>query len=141
MPLTRAFKAGELSRIGEIADPTRDPRRRPAVRLEEMLDLTLDIESPNRLVGSEAQGFEWNDDFGDPRIRRARHGRVPDAVPIAAQSLSVVGDLPVRARPCRVDLKEETVPMIEERVEHDRDPIIDVEVRVTTWAATLSQVL
>jgi hypothetical protein len=57
-------------------------------------------------------------------------GHVPDAVPVEAQGLLVVGDLAVRARAHRVRLEEEAVAVVRERIQHDRDVVVDVEVGV-----------
>src|SRR3989441_12857168 len=57
-------------------------------------------------------------------------GRVPDSVPVAAEGFAVVGDLAIRARAGRIHLEEEAVSVIEERVEDDRDSIVDIEIRV-----------
>ena len=90
MSLTRAFEASQLSRVRQIADPARHPCGCPPVGLEQMLDLPLDVETPHGLVGSEPKRLEWNRNLGDPAVGRPRHRGIPDAVPIAAETLPVV---------------------------------------------------
>src|ERR1700730_6819588 len=46
------------------------------------------------------------------------------------ETLRVVRDLAVRAGASWIHLEEEAVPMIEERIEHNRDTVIEIEIRV-----------
>ena len=129
-PLAHAFEPGQLTGVGEIADPARHARGRPAIRLEEVLDLAFDVQAPDRLVRAKPQRLERDGELHGPSVGRARHGGVPDAVPVARQALRVVGNLAVRACPGRIHLKEKAVTVIEERIEHDGDAIVDIEIRV-----------
>src|SRR5207244_4477412 len=102
----------------------------PPIGLLAALDLPLDIEPPHGLSRLEPERFEWDLNLGDPSLVRNARGRVPDAVPVEAQAFTIVRHLPVRPCARRIDLKEETVSVIEEGVEDDRDSIIDIEIRV-----------
>src|SRR5262249_28152570 len=95
VPLARTFQARQLTGIGEIANPTGNTGGRPAVGLEHVFDLPLDVEPPHGLVRPESQRLEWNLDLRRPAVRRPRRGCVPDAIPVAAEILRVVRDLTV----------------------------------------------
>src|SRR5262249_8832794 len=103
---------------------------RPAVDLEEMLDLAFDVEPPRGLVGSEPERLERNGQLHRPPGRRACDRRVPDAIPVPTEALRVVGDLAVGPGSGGVHLEEEPVAMIKEGIEHDRDAVVDVEVGI-----------
>jgi len=77
----------------------------------------------------EPERLERDLNLGDPSLIRNACGRIPDAVPVEAQPFAIVRDLPIRPCTRRIDLKEETVSVIEERVEDDRDSIVDIEIR------------
>jgi len=96
-----------------------------------MLDLALDVEAPHGLVRTESKRLERDRQFHRPSVGRSRHGGVPDTVPVPAEALRVVRDLSVRPRPGGIHLKEESVAMIEEWIEHDRHAIVHVEIGVT----------
>src|SRR5262245_35530466 len=125
MALLCACQTRQLPGVGEIGNPARHARRSPPVGLEEMFDLPLDVEAPHGLIRTETQRLERNLDFRGPPLVRLSDCRIPDSVPVAAEALGVVRDLAVGARARGVDLKKEAVAMIEERIEHDRDLIID----------------
>src|SRR5262249_37850215 len=57
-------------------------------------------------------------------------GRVPDAVPLPGEDLRIVRDLAVGASTRGVYLEEKPVAVIEERVNDDRQPVIDGKVGV-----------
>src|SRR5437899_7485299 len=116
MPLTGAFQPCELAGISEVADPAAGARRRPPVHFEQVLDLALDVEAPYSLVRPESQGLERNRQFGRPAVRGAGRCGVPNAVPISNEILGVVRDLTVGACAGRIDLEEESVAVIKERI-------------------------
>ena len=52
---------------------------------------------------------------------------VPNPIPVQAEALGVVRHLTVGSGPCRIHFEKETVPVVEERIEDDQDPVVDVE--------------
>src|SRR5207245_53371 len=130
MPLSRSFQSRQLTSIRQIPNPACHARRRPSIGLEQVLDLTLDVEAPDALVRPESKRLEWDRQFRRPSFGRSRHGGVPDTVPVPAKALPVVRDLSVRPRPGGIPLKEESVAMIEAWIEHDRHAIVHIEISV-----------
>jgi hypothetical protein len=128
--LTRAFKASKLASVCQIANPTRNARGSPSVRLEQMFDLPLDIEAPDRLVRAESERLERDGDFDCPTVGGLVDGCIPDSILIARQILRVVGYLSIRPCAGGIDLKEESVAMIKKWIDDDSDTIVHIEIGV-----------
>jgi len=129
-PLPDAVKTFKAARLREVPDPDVLARRRPSIDFLTTFDLPFDVEAPDRLPRLEAEGLERDLDLGHPSVAGDSRSRVPDAVPVAAERLAVVGHLAVRSRTGGIHLEEEAVAVIKERIEDDRDSIVDVEIRV-----------
>src|SRR5262249_2766845 len=122
--LSNALEAFEPAGLREIPDPDVLPWRGPSIGFLAALDLPFAIQSPHRLARLESERLERDLDFGDPSVVRDARRGVPDAVPVPTQRFAVVRHLAVGPCAGRIHLEEEAVPMVEKRIEDDRDPVV-----------------
>ena len=120
----------QLPGFGKIAQPYVPAGPGPSIGLVIPLDHPLNVQSPHGLAGLEAQGFKGDFDFSNPTITCDAGMRIPDPVPIQACKLGAVGNLSVRARPIGIDVKEETIAVIEERIDHNGNIVIHIQLRI-----------
>src|SRR5262249_51786082 len=103
--LPDAIEAFESTRFREIPDPDVLAWCSPAIRFLTSLDLTLDVEAPDRLSRLESERLERDFDFGDPSLVGDARCGVPDAIPVSTQRLAVVRHLPVGSGTGRIHLE------------------------------------
>ncbi len=105
-------------------------RKRPARRLEAVLNAALHVQVPFAQIRIEAEGLCRNADLRAPARTGALRRGIPDAVPLGVVAVAARLDQAVVARAARVDRKDVSGAPVEERTEHDEHVIFVVEIRV-----------
>src|SRR6185503_4084652 len=128
--LVERGQALELAGDTHLEDLEVELRSGPAARLLDLLDVALEIHAPAVETLLVAQALDRDADLAAPAVGNARGLHFPHRVPRAVHVQALGGDDPVELGPQRIDREHEARALVAERVEHDHDVILLVQLDV-----------